>query len=117
MFIATFFSASSQILLKQSANQTHKNVIFEYLNWRVILSYFIFFAVLLVNTYAYTQVDMKYGAVIDTCTYVFVMILSGVILHESFNKVEAHRKPDHHCGNHCLYTVGHWGRKFLGSVP
>ena len=50
MFIATFFSASSQILLKQSANQTHKNVIFEYLNWRVILSYFIFFAVLLVNT-------------------------------------------------------------------
>ena len=54
MFIATFFSASSQILLKQSANQTHKNVIFEYLNWRVILSYFIFFAVLLVNTYAYT---------------------------------------------------------------
>lgn len=86
MFIATFFSASSQILLKQSANQTHKNAIFEYLNWRVILSYFIFFAVLLVNTYAYTQVDMKYGAVIDTCTYVFVMILSGVILHESFTK-------------------------------
>ena len=38
MFIATFFSASSQILLKQSANQTHKNIIFEYLNWRVILS-------------------------------------------------------------------------------
>ena len=26
MFIATFFSASSQILLKQSANQTHKNI-------------------------------------------------------------------------------------------
>lgn len=86
MFIATFFSAASQILLKQSANQTHKNVIFEYLNWRVILSYFIFFAVLLVNTYAYTKVDMKYGAVIDTCTYVFVMLLSAMILKEKFTK-------------------------------
>lgn len=86
MFIATFFSASSQILLKQSANQTHKNVIFEYLNWRVILSYFIFFSVLLVNTYAYTKVDMKYGAVIDTFTYVFVMLLSALILKEKFTK-------------------------------
>ena len=86
MFLATFFSAASQILLKQSANKSYKNAILEYLNWRVRLAYFIFFAVLLVNTYAYTRVDMKYGAVIDTCTYVFVMILSAVILHESFNK-------------------------------
>lgn len=86
MFLATFFSASSQILLKQSANKTYKSAIYEYLNWRVILAYFIFFAVLLVNTYAYTQVDMKYGAVIDTCTYVFVMLLSALILHESFTK-------------------------------
>ena len=86
MFLGTFFTAFSQLLLKQSAGKTYRHPIFEYLNWRVILSYFIFFAVLLVNTYAYTQVDMKYGAVIDTCTYVFVMILSGVILHESFTK-------------------------------
>ena len=86
MLGGTFFSAISQILLKQSANIQYSNPLREYLNWRVILSYFIFFAVLLVNTYAYTQVDMKYGAVIDTCTYVFVMILSGVILHESFTK-------------------------------
>lgn len=86
MFAATFFSAFSQLLLKQSANIKHKSWIFEYLNWRVMLSYFIFFVVLLVNTYAYTQVDMKYGAVIDTCTYVFVMLLSALILHERFTR-------------------------------
>lgn len=86
MFAATFFSAVSQILLKKSANKEHNSFIGEYLNWRVILAYFIFFAVLLVNTYAYTKVDMKYGAVIDACTYVFVMILSWMILHEKLTK-------------------------------
>ena len=86
MFAATFFSAMSQILLKKSANKEHKSWIYEYLNWQVILAYFIFFSVLLVNTYAYTQVDMKYGAVIDAFTYVFVMILSWLILREKFTK-------------------------------
>ena len=86
MFAATFFSAISQVLLKQSANQTHKNVIFEYLNWRVIVAYGISFSVLLLNTYAYTVVPMKYGAVIDTFTYVFVMGLSYLILKEHFTR-------------------------------
>ena len=78
LFIGTFFSAFSQLLLKQSANKTYKNPIFEYLNWRVILSYGIFAAVLFLNTYAYTKVDMKYGAVIDTFPY--------FILKEKFTK-------------------------------
>lgn len=82
MFAGTFFSAVSQILLKQSANREYKHPIFEYLNWRVMLSYGIFAAVMLVNTYAYTKVDMKYGAVIDTCSYGFVMLLSWLILKE-----------------------------------
>lgn len=86
MFAGTFFTAVSQVLLKQSANRTWKNPLQEYLNWRVILSYFIFFCVLLVNTYAFTKVEMKYGTVIDAFSYVFVMILSYVILRERFTK-------------------------------
>lgn len=86
MFIATFFTAISQVLLKKSAGRTYKNVIFEYLNWRVITAYGIAFTVLFVNTYAYTRVDMKYGAVIDTFSYVFVMLLSWLILKEKFTK-------------------------------
>ena len=80
MFAATFFSAISQVLLKQSAGRTYKSVIYEYLNWRVIVAYGISFSVLLLNTYAYTVVPMKYGAVIDTFTYVFVMGLSYLCL-------------------------------------
>ena len=63
MLICTMFSAVSQILLKQSANITYKNPLREYLNWRVILAYGIFFGVLLLNTWCYTRVDMKFGPV------------------------------------------------------
>ena len=54
MLAGTFFSAISQVLLKQSANITYKNPLREYLNWRVILAYGIFFGVLLLNTYYFT---------------------------------------------------------------
>lgn len=86
MIAGTFLTAISQILLKQSANRPHKSAIFEYLNWRVMLSYGIFFGVLLLNTYAYTKVDLKYGAVIDTLSYVFVMLLSCLLLREKFSR-------------------------------
>ena len=46
MLAGTFFSAISQVLLKQSANMEYKNPLREYLNWRVILAYGIFFWVL-----------------------------------------------------------------------
>ena len=86
MFLGTFFSAISQVLLKQSAGKTYKSVIYEYLNWRVIVAYGISFSTLLLNTYAFTVVDMKYGAVIDTFSYVFVMLLSWLILKEHLTK-------------------------------
>lgn len=86
LFVATFFSAGSQVLLKQSARIEHKSRIYEYLNWRVITAYFIAFAVLFVNTYAFTKIDMRFGSVIDTFTYVFVMVLSYVLLKEKFTR-------------------------------
>ena len=86
MFAGTFFTAVSQILLKISAVKTYRHPIFEYLNWRVITAYGIFFGVLLLNTYAYTRVDMKYGPVIDSFAYVFILILSSLILGEKITR-------------------------------
>lgn len=86
MFAGTFFSASSQILLKRSADSEHKSGIYEYLNWRVITAYIIFFGVLLLNTYAYTRVPYKYGSIIDSFTYVFVLLLSRLLLGEKITK-------------------------------
>ena len=86
MLGGTFFSAISQILLKQSANIQYSNPLREYLNWRVILAYFLFFGIPLLNTWCYTKVDMRYGPVIDTAAYVFVLLLSKVILKEKITK-------------------------------
>ena len=82
MLGGTFFTAVSQILLKQSSNIKYENKIREYLNFRVILSYGMFFLILLLNTWCYTKVEMRYGPVIDTAAYVFVLILSRLILKE-----------------------------------
>lgn len=86
MLAGTFFSAISQVLLKQSANIHYENPIREYLNLRVILAYGIFFGVLLLNTWCYTRVDMRFGPVIDTAAYVFVLFFSRVILKEKITK-------------------------------
>ena len=86
MLGGTFFSAISQVLLKQSANKTYKNRVREYLNWRVITAYTIYFGVLLMNTWCYTRVDMRYGPVIDTAAYVFVLLFSWLILKEKITR-------------------------------
>lgn len=86
MLGGTFFSAISQVLLKQSANKVYKNPIREYLNWRVITAYGIFFGVLLLNTYCFTKVDMRYGPVLDTAAYIFVLLFSWLILKEKITK-------------------------------
>lgn len=86
MAAGAFLTAVSQLLLKQSASQEHRNLLSEYLNWHVILAYAIFFGVLLANTYAYTKVDMKYGSIIDTLAYVFVFLLSIFILKEKASR-------------------------------
>lgn len=86
MFAATFFTASSQILLKQSANMEHKSGIYEYLNWRVILAYAIFVGVLALNTYGYTKVPYKYGSIIDAFSYVFILCLSRILLKEEISR-------------------------------
>ena len=86
MLAGTFFTAISQVLLKQSANKKYSNPLLEYLNWRVIVAYGIFFGVLLLNTWCYTKVDMRYGPVIDTAAYVFVLLLSRFILNEKITK-------------------------------
>ena len=88
LFATTFFTAISPVLMKKSAQIEHKSWIYEYLNWRVILAYGIAFSVLMVNTYAYTEVEIKYASIIDTFSYVNVMVFSYLILKEQFTRTQ-----------------------------
>ena len=72
--------------VKTGMNIKYDNPLREYLNWRVILAYVMFFGILLLNTWCYTKVDMRYGPVIDTAAYVFVLLLSRFILNEKITK-------------------------------
>ena len=86
MVAGTFLTAISQILLKLSADEPHESFMKEYLNWKVIVAYILFGTVLIGNTIAYTRVDMKYGAVIETLAYVWIFILSILVLHEKISR-------------------------------
>ena len=82
MLLSAFLSAVSQLLLKLSAKDTHKAKIFEYLNVKVILGYGLLVLTLVLNTWAYQGVAYKIGPVINATSYVFVMLLGRLCLHE-----------------------------------
>ena len=82
MLGTSFLSAVSQILLKQSADRPHATSAGEYLNWRVLTAYAIFAATVVVNILAFRVLDYKYGGVLMASSYVFVLLLSRLVLRE-----------------------------------
>lgn len=76
-------SSASQLLLKKSALREYDSPVLEILNWRVIVAYGIFFASLVVNIFAMSQgVQLKDMPVLESLGYVFVPLLSAMVLKE-----------------------------------
>ena len=86
MIVNAFLSAFSQILLKKSTMVAHESMVREYLNWRVIVAYGIYVLVLLTNAFAYQGITYKYGSIIGATSYIFLMLLSRLILKERICK-------------------------------
>ena len=82
LFSSAFLSAISQLLLKQSADLPHTSPIHAYLNGRVLGAYAIFSATVFVNIWAFRSLDYKYGEVLLTSSYGFVLLLSRLVLRE-----------------------------------
>lgn len=81
-----FISSVSQIILKKSAGIHYKSRIREYLNLRVILAYTIFFLATLCTVFAYKYVPLSMGPILGAAEYVFVALLSFLILKEKISK-------------------------------
>jgi drug/metabolite transporter (DMT)-like permease len=77
-----FISSIAQILLKKSAQTQRDSMIREYLNRLVIGGYLILFAAMCISIVAYQVVPLKFGAIIESLGYVFVMLLSAAFLKE-----------------------------------
>ncbi|MGN1327337.1 MAG: EamA family transporter [Clostridia bacterium] len=84
--LGVLISAFAQILLKNSANIKKDNKIREYLNFKTILAYLIFFGATLCTVFAYKYVPLSMGPILGTTEYLFVAILSYWLLKEKISK-------------------------------
>lgn len=80
---SVFLSSVSQVILKVSANRQHKNALFEYLNIEVVFAYVLFLIASFITVLAYRVIPLSMGAVLESCGYIFVTILSIIILKEN----------------------------------
>ena len=85
-FLAVFVASVSQILLKQSAQMEHKNIIFKFLNWRVFLGYALLFGTTIINVFAYRGVELKVTPMIESTGIIWVTILAVLLLGEKPTK-------------------------------
>ena len=75
--------SASQLLLKKSADRKYKTKISNLLNWRVLISYSIFFMSLLINIYAMKNgVGLKDLPILESVGYIAVPCLSYLVLKE-----------------------------------
>ncbi len=84
--ICAFIASISQILLKVSATKTYDNHIKEYVNPWVISGYFLLFVTTIINLFAYKKIEYKYGAIMETLAFVFVIVFSRVLFQEKITK-------------------------------
>ena len=87
LVILGIFSCSlSQLFLKKSADREHRSKLFEVINPMVIFSYAIFFCSLLINIWAMSHgLELKELAMLESLGYVFVPLLSYLVLKETIS--------------------------------
>ena len=84
--LSVFIASFSQILLKRSANKNYTNEWREYLNKCVVSAYFIFFISTILTIIAYKGIELKYGAIIGSVGYIFILIMSKIFLDEKITR-------------------------------
>lgn len=76
-------SAFSQILLKKSSKIEYDSHMKEYVNPYVISGYLLTVLCMVLMILAYRGLPFKYGAVLESLVYLYVMILSNIFFKES----------------------------------
>ena len=79
-------SSFSQILLKKSADDSHENIVHEYLNIRVIVAYGLFFGSTIMGIYALKGISISYSAILEALGYILVPFFSMLFINERMNK-------------------------------
>lgn len=88
MIFGVLLSSLSQVLLKKSADKHKGTKSFwkQYLDLYVIGGYTLLLTSMVIPLYTFRYVDLKYGAVVESISYVFIMLLSALFIHEKITK-------------------------------
>ena len=85
--LSSTIASFAQVLLKMSANEEHKNVIEEYLNWKVIVGYGLMFVGMGLTIVAYAKgVQYKNGPIMESIANIWVVLLSWYFFREPVTK-------------------------------
>lgn len=87
LLITIFISCCTQLMLKLSASNKEKKGIAFFVNKNVIMSYLIYFVVLIVNSYyIYKNLSLNQIGIIESAGYIYIPILSFIFLKEKISK-------------------------------
>lgn len=84
--LGVLISAVAQTLLKKSADIKRESKLKEYLNFKTIFAYSIFFGATLCSVFAYKYIPLSMGPILGTTEYIFVAVLSYFLLKEKIRK-------------------------------
>lgn len=86
MLANVFISSIAQVLLKKSALKKHASFVREYLNPYVVGGYSILFVCTLMKIFAYRELPISLGPVLEATSYVYVTIFGATIFGERVSK-------------------------------
>lgn len=84
--LGVIISSFAQILLKKSADIERESKLKEYLNFKTMFAYGIFFGATLCSVFAYKYVPLSMGPILETTQYIFIAVLSYFLLKEKISK-------------------------------
>lgn len=79
-------SCTSQVLLKVSTKKKWNSVFREYLNIFVVTAYFLLGICMLLTIFMYRGIEFKYGAIIESLSYVIIMIMGRMFFDEPLTR-------------------------------
>lgn len=88
IYIASgLIAAISQLILKLTALKPNgRQGVLQYMDWRIVISYGMLFMTIFFNMIAMRYMLYKYAPVLSCLSYVFVLMLGRLVLHETVSK-------------------------------
>ena len=80
--LGVLIASFSQVLLKKAAMKPHESIVREYLDPRVIFAYTLFVLTTFMTIYAYKEVPLSLGPILEATSYVYVAVFGVCIFGE-----------------------------------